>query len=59
MSNNIAHECFHCGERSVVWDSDFSLEDVGMEGNGIVQFCHRTHCNAKILYILKDDDEES
>ena len=28
------YECFHCGHRSVVWDSDFIFEDFGYEGEG-------------------------
>ena len=30
------YECFHCGERSVIWQSDFTFEDFGYEGDGIV-----------------------
>ena len=25
------YECFHCGSRSVIWDSDFTFEDCGAE----------------------------
>lgn len=44
------YECFHCGERSVVWDCDFSFEDYGEEGEGIIQECHCTNCGARITY---------
>lgn len=44
------YECFHCGCRSVIWDSDFMFEDYGYEGNGIVQNCHCTNCGAEIEY---------
>ena len=26
------YECFHCLSRSVVWDSDFTFEDYGLDG---------------------------
>ena len=29
------YECFHCGTKSVIWDSDFDFEDYGYEGKGI------------------------
>lgn len=49
------YECFHCGCRAVIWDNDFSLEDCGYEGEGIVHFCHCTNCGAQIEYIIRDD----
>lgn len=33
------YECFHCLTRAVIWDSDFSFEDFGYEGDGIVHCC--------------------
>lgn len=44
------YECFHCGSRSVIWDSDFDFEDFGYEGEGIVHICHCTNCGAEIEY---------
>lgn len=54
------YECFHCGERAVIWGSDFTFEEVGREGNGIVHFCHCTKCGAEIEYYisLNEDGEE-
>lgn len=53
------YECFHCCCRSVIWDSDFTFDDVGREGEGIVHFCHCTNCGAEIeYYIPLDNDEE-
>lgn len=43
-------ECFHCGERAVIWDADFSFEDFCYEGEGIVHVCHCNHCGADIEY---------
>ena len=51
------YECFHCGHRSVIWDSDFMFEDVGYEGHGVVHFCHCTHCGAQIEYAVSEDED--
>jgi hypothetical protein len=53
------YECFHCGSRSVIWDNDFSFEDFGCEGDGIIHVCHCCNCGAVIEYYipLSDDDE--
>ena len=53
------YECFHCGCKTVIWDADFSFEDYGMDGEGIVHVCHCTNCGAEIIYMisLEDDDE--
>lgn len=52
------YECFHCGERAVVWDSDFDYSDYGLEGGGIVHVCHCTNCGASIEYYVPCDVEE-
>lgn len=56
------YECFHCGERAVIWDSDFSFEDCGYDGDGIIHFCHCTNCGADIEYRIslgsKEDDSD-
>lgn len=51
-------ECFHCLCRTVVWDSDFSFEDCGYEGEGIVQFLHCENCGAEIEYRIPFDNDE-
>ena len=53
------YECFHCGSRSVIWDNDFSFEDFGCEGDGIIHVCHCGNCGAVIEYYipLSDDNE--
>ena len=43
-------ECFHCLSRGVIWDSDFSFEDYGYDGDGIVHVLHCTECGAGIEY---------
>lgn len=52
------YECFHCGERTVVWDADFSFEDYGLEGEGIVQVCHCGNCGAEIHYMIRLDEND-
>ena len=51
------YECFHCLNKSVVWDGDFDFEDFGLSGRGIVQECHCTNCNARILYYITIEEE--
>lgn len=56
------YECFHCGERAVIWDADFDTEDYGYEFPGIVHACHCTNCGADITYVIdlsKDEDDEA
>lgn len=53
------YECFHCGEKAVIWDSDSDLEEVYPdEGKGIVHFCHCTKCGAEIEYMVKEKEDE-
>ena len=51
------YECFNCGQRSVVWQSDCMFEDVGVEGEGIVHFCQCANCGAWIEYYVPIDEE--
>lgn len=53
------YECFHCGHRAVIWDSDFSFEDFGYDGDGIVHVCHCTHCGADIEYRISFGEDEN
>ena len=52
------YECFHCGHKAVIWDADFSFDDYGLEGEGIVQVCHCQHCGAEIHYIIRLDEKD-
>ena len=52
------YECFHCGAKAVIWDNDFSFEDYGYDGEGIVQVCHCTNCGALITYCIAFEEEE-
>ena len=51
-------ECFHCGRRTVIWDCDYTFEDFGMEGEGIVHCCHCTNCDAQIEYYVGVENNE-
>lgn len=52
------YECFHCCTKGVIWDNDFSFEDFGYEGEGIVHCCHCANCGAEIEYRIRTDVEE-
>lgn len=52
------YQCFHCGSYSVVWGADFSFEDYGYEGEGIIHSCHCSNCGAEIEYWIPLDSEE-
>ena len=52
------YECFHCGSRGVIWDNDFSFEDFGYDGEGIVHVCHCCNCGAHIEYYISLDDDD-
>ena len=52
------YECFHCGERAVIWDNDFSFEDYGYDEDGIIHECHCTNCGAEITYVISFSDDE-
>ena len=52
-------ECFHCGEKGVIWDNDFSFDEMGYEGEGIVHICHCSRCGAEIEYRIAEERNES
>jgi transcription elongation factor Elf1 len=60
----MAYECFHCGERAVIWCGDFDFEDYMLEGEGVVHECYCTNCGASITYEVptpnwgEDDDDD-
>ena len=47
------YECFHCLQKSVIWDSDFDFEDYGYDGEGVVHVCHCANCGADIEYTIR------
>lgn len=52
------YQCFHCGEYAVIWQSDFTFEDCGYEGEGIVHFCVCSNCGAEIEYRIPVNQDE-
>ena len=52
------YECFHCLQKSVIWDSDFDFSDYGYDGEGVVQVCHCVNCGADIEYRIRTDNQE-
>ena len=46
------YQCFHCGCNTVSWCSDFSFEDYGLEGEGVINVCHCSNCGADIEYYV-------
>ena len=52
------YQCFHCGQMSVIWDADFSFDDYGYEGDGIIHECHCANCGARITYMIPMSDDE-
>ena len=52
------YQCFHCLAMAVIWDADFTFEDYGRIGEGIVHACHCTNCGAQIEYFIPVGEEE-
>ena len=55
------YECFHCGLRTVGWCGDFTFEEFGYEGDGIIHICECMNCGVEIEYripILSEEDED-
>ena len=55
---NEMYECFNCCTNGVVWDNDFSFDEMGYEGEGIVHICHCANCGAEIEYRVPIEEEE-
>lgn len=55
----MGYECFHCGNHTVSWDSDFTFEDLGYIGEGMVHMLHCNNCGAIIEYRLEEEDEDA
>lgn len=54
-------ECFKCGSRSVIWNSDFDSEDCGYEQSGIVSFytCSKCGSEYEVFEPFSDEEEEN
>ena len=53
-------ECPKCGtDKHMRWQSDFTVEDLGRDGNGTVHFYECLKCGTTIEICIPDDDEEN
>lgn len=56
------YECFHCLQRALVWQADYSFEDYGIyEEEGIVHTLKCSNCGADVEYyvpVKKPEDED-
>lgn len=52
------YECFNCGVKAVIWDSDFNSEDYGYEPGGLIHICHCENCGADITYLIMPEEED-
>ena len=50
-------DCYYCGG-PLCWDCDFTFEDCGYEGEGLVSILHCMKCGANVEYTLRYDKEE-
>ena len=41
----VRHPCWHCGSE-LIWNNDYSFEEVGYEGNGILTHLSCSGCGA-------------
>lgn len=48
-------ECFHCLKKTLIWQNDFSYEDCGLEGEGIVSILTCSNCGAYVEYNIPLD----
>ena len=51
------YQCFHCLHNTVCWECDYSFDDLGIEGEGIVHICHCGNCGAEIEYRIPIEEE--
>jgi len=51
-------ECFHCGNKSVIWDCDYEFSDYGYDGEGIIHALHCSKCGAEITYAVSTEDSK-
>lgn len=48
--------CWFCGHE-MIWNSDFSYEDYGYEGEGTIAVLNCPNCNATAEFSVRDDEE--
>ena len=50
-------QCWFCGHQ-MIWGSDTSFDDLGMEGDGIVAFLSCSSCSAIAEFYLPERDDD-
>lgn len=56
MKNDV-NRCYMCGSE-VIWQSDFSFEDYGIEGEGLISNWYCSYCKSDIQIITREDEIE-
>lgn len=51
-------ECFMCKSSRISHDADFTFEDYGEEGIGIIHEYHCMDCGARITYRIAEDSTD-
>ena len=49
--------CFNCRGHNICWDNDFTFEDYGIDGEGLVHVLHCMDCGAEIEYYCREGEE--
>ena len=50
--------CWFCGAAKLIWNCDYSFEDYGIDGEGIVATLHCSHCGADFEGFLRLDADD-
>ena len=53
------YQFFHCLANAVIWQNDFTFEDFGYDGEGIVHVLTCMNCGAEIEYDVPDNDVDT
>jgi hypothetical protein len=51
-------QCFICKSDKISQDADFTFEDYGEEGTGIIHEYHCMNCGARITYRISIDPDD-
>ena len=54
---SIQNPCWFCGSE-MIWGSDFSYEDYGLEGDGVVATLTCSECDAYAEFYSKPEEEQ-
>lgn len=51
-------KCWFCG-KELIWNNDFSFEDYGLEGEGIVMVLSCPNCGCSWYGLLQEGEDEN